>query len=76
LDFLFDLSSDKFLKYEIPFALAATKKIIKNSSIAPLFNFEGQLIDFNFFGLLIKYQQFFHLYKFFFFKKYFNTHFF
>ena len=33
----FLLSSPKFLKTETPFAFAATKKIIKNSSIAELF---------------------------------------
>ena len=43
------MSLKKFLKYEIPFALAATKKITKNSSMAPLFNFTGQLIAFKFF---------------------------
>ena len=52
LSFLF--SSSKFLKKDIPSALAAIKKIIKNSSIAPLFNFDGQLIDFSFLGLLTK----------------------
>ena len=40
------LNSDKSLKYEIPFALAATKNIIKNSSMAPLLSFGGQLIAF------------------------------
>ena len=46
--------SSKFLKKDIPSALAAIKKITRNSSIAPLFNFDGQLIDFIFFGLLTK----------------------
>ena len=44
----FWFNSAKFLKYEIPFALAATKKRIKNSSIAPELNLSGQLILFNF----------------------------
>ena len=46
------MSSSKCLKYEIPFALAAIKKIIKNSSIALLLNFAGQFIDFIILGEL------------------------
>ena len=42
----FLLSSEIFLKYEIPFAFEATKKIIKNSSIALEFKADGQFIDF------------------------------
>ena len=41
LSFLFN--SPKFLKLDIPFAFAAIKKITKNSSIAALFKYEGQL---------------------------------
>ena len=37
--------SPKSLNFDIPLAFAATKKIIKNSSIAELFNFDGQFID-------------------------------
>ena len=44
LSFLFN--SPKFLKFEIPFAFAATKNITRNSSIAALFIFFGQLIAF------------------------------
>ena len=40
----FLLSSDKSLKCDIPFAFAAIKKIIKNSSIALLLSLEGQFI--------------------------------
>jgi len=36
------------LKLDTPFALAAIKKIIKNSSIAELFNEAGQFIPFIF----------------------------
>ena len=43
LSFLFN--SSRFLKWDTPFALAAIRKIIKNSSIALLLNFDGQLID-------------------------------
>ena len=43
------LSSDRFLKYEIPLDLAATKNITRNSSIALLLYFVGQLILFKFF---------------------------
>ena len=49
LSFLFN--SPNFLKYETPSAFAAIKKITKNSSIALLLSSDGQLIDFNFFGL-------------------------
>ena len=42
LSFLFNSSS--FLKLETPEAFDANKKIIKNSSIALLFNSIGQLI--------------------------------
>ena len=49
----FWLSSDKFLKYDIPFAFAATKKINKNSSIAEELNFIGHLIALNFLELSI-----------------------
>ena len=42
LSFLFN--SAKFLNIETPFALAATKKITKNSSIAELLRFFGQSI--------------------------------
>ena len=49
----FWFNSAKFLKYETPFALAATKNIIRNSSIAPLFYFDGQLIDLIDLALLI-----------------------
>ena len=48
----FWFNSLKFLKYEIPFALAATRKITRNSSIAPLFNFTGHLIALSELGLL------------------------
>ena len=41
----FWFNSANSLKYEIPLALAATKNIIRNSSMAPLFNFDGQSID-------------------------------
>ena len=50
----FLLSSSKFLKVDTPLALAAIKKIIKNSSIASLFKLDGQLIDFRFLGLSTK----------------------
>ena len=43
--------SPKSLNFDIPLAFAATKKIIKNSSIAELLNFDGQFIDFKFFLL-------------------------
>ena len=49
----FWFNSSKSLKYEIPLAFAATKNIIKNSSIASLFNFFGQLIHFKNLALLI-----------------------
>ena len=52
LSFLFN--SDKSLKCEIPLAFAATKKIIKNSSIALVFNFEEQFIALRLFELFIK----------------------
>ena len=42
LSFLFN--SSNFLKLEIPDAFVANKKIIKNSSIALLFNSTGQFI--------------------------------
>ena len=38
----------------MPLALAAIKKMTKNSSIAPLFKFEGQFTDLRFFGLFTK----------------------
>ena len=50
LSFLF--ISPKFLNFEMPFALDAAKKITKNSSIAELFKFFGQLIPFRFVELL------------------------
>ena len=42
----FSFSSDRFLKYEIPLALAANKKIRRNSSIEALLRYVGQLIAF------------------------------
>ena len=63
----FLLSSPKFLKTETPFAFAATKKIIKNSSIAELFKSEGQYIGFMLLLLCTLYLQLIHLYKFFYF---------
>jgi hypothetical protein len=54
LSFLFN--SDKSLKCEIPLAFAATKKIIKNSSMAPLFSLGGPLIGLDFFvGVIVLY---------------------
>ena len=47
---LFDsflLSSLRFLKILTPLQIPATKKINKNSSIAELFNFDGQFIAVN-----------------------------
>ena len=44
LSFLF--SSPKFLKLEMPFALAAAKNMMRNSSIKLLLRFGGQLIFF------------------------------
>ena len=49
----FLLSSSRFLNEETPLDLAAIKKISKNSSIALLFKFAGQLIDLKFFVLFI-----------------------
>ena len=50
----FWLSSPISLKWETPLALAATKKISKNSSMAPLFSLGGQLIGFNLYVLVIE----------------------
>ena len=47
LSFLFN--SFKSLKYDTPFAFAATKNIIKNSSIALVLYFVGQLIGLKWF---------------------------
>ena len=52
LSFLFN--SSKFLKIDVPLALAAIKKIIKNSSMASLLNLVGQLIDLRDEGLFTK----------------------
>ena len=60
----FWLSSVKSLKVEIPFDLAATRKIIKNSSIALELYFVGQLIALRFFELLIIISPIFHFYTF------------
>ena len=48
--FLFN--SSRFLKQETPLALAAARKIIRNSSMALVFNLVGQFIDFKDYTLL------------------------
>ena len=63
----FWFNSDNFLKYETPLALAAIKKIKRNSSIAALFKLVGQFIGFIFYMMKLLNQQFFHLYRFWYF---------
>ena len=50
----FLLSSPRFLNVEIPLALAATRKMIKNSSMAELFKSAGQFIPLRLFLLFTK----------------------
>ena len=47
-------NSLSFINFEHPLALAATRKIIRNSSIAALLNFAGQLIPFKIFLLFTR----------------------
>ena len=49
----FSFSSERFLKYDIPCAFAATRKISKNSSIEALLSSGGHFIGIIFFSLLI-----------------------
>ena len=49
----FLLSSLRFLNVDMPLDFDAIKKISRNSSIAELFNFSGQLIDLKFFKFKI-----------------------